>query len=78
MNKNLMILALTVLAFTVPAQTNKYLYSGSEVTVTLNPGIYTITAYGAQGAGTAIMAISTPAASERKWRANLPSPRPRP
>jgi hypothetical protein len=33
------------------AQTGDYLYSGSETTITLNPGIYDITAYGAQGGG---------------------------
>src|SRR5208282_5960632 len=31
------------------AQTGTYLYSGSETTITLNPGVYDITAYGAQG-----------------------------
>lgn len=31
------------------AQTSKYLFSGSKTTVTLSPGIYHITAYGAQG-----------------------------
>jgi hypothetical protein len=31
------------------AQTTDYLYSGSETNVTLNPGIYVITAYGAPG-----------------------------
>ena len=31
------------------AQTGDYLYSGSEQTITLNPGTYDITAYGAQG-----------------------------
>jgi hypothetical protein len=30
-------------------QTVDYLYSGSETTITLNPGLYDITAYGAQG-----------------------------
>jgi len=33
------------------AQTNKYLYSGSETNITLNPGTYIITAYGAPGGG---------------------------
>jgi hypothetical protein len=33
------------------AQTNKYLYSGSETNITLNPGTYIITAYGAAGGG---------------------------
>jgi hypothetical protein len=33
------------------AQTSDYLYSGSEQTVTLNPGVYDITAYGAKGGG---------------------------
>jgi hypothetical protein len=32
------------------AQTNKYLYSGSEANITLPPGTYIITAYGAAGA----------------------------
>jgi hypothetical protein len=31
------------------AQTNIYLYSGSETNITLNPGTYVITAYGAPG-----------------------------
>jgi hypothetical protein len=31
------------------AQTGDYLYSGSELTITLNPGTYEITAYGTQG-----------------------------
>src|ERR1022692_1141830 len=31
------------------AQTGQYLFSGSETTITLNPGLYDITAYGAQG-----------------------------
>ena len=33
------------------AQTNIYLYSGSETNITLNPGTYVITAYGAPGGG---------------------------
>jgi hypothetical protein len=33
------------------AQTNKYLFTGSETNITLPPGIYNITAYGAQGGG---------------------------
>src|ERR1700691_1933574 len=32
------------------AQTNIYLFSGSETNITLNPGTYIITAYGAPGA----------------------------
>jgi hypothetical protein len=31
------------------AQTNIYLFSGSETNITLNPGTYIITAYGARG-----------------------------
>jgi hypothetical protein len=31
------------------AQTGIYLFTGSETTITLNPGTYDITAYGAQG-----------------------------
>jgi hypothetical protein len=31
------------------AQTNRYLYTGSETNITLSPGTYKITAYGAQG-----------------------------
>ena len=31
------------------AQTGQYLFTGSETTITLNPGTYDITAYGAQG-----------------------------
>jgi Glycine rich protein len=37
----------------VSAQTNEYLYSDSVQTITLNPGIYDITAYGAQGGSSA-------------------------
>ncbi len=33
------------------AQTGDYLYNGSKQTITLNPGLYDITAYGAQGGG---------------------------
>jgi hypothetical protein len=33
------------------AQTGDYLYSGSKTTITLNLGLYAITAYGAQGGG---------------------------
>ena len=33
------------------AQPGIYLFSGSETTITLNPGTYDITAYGAQGGG---------------------------
>ncbi len=33
------------------AQTGIYLFTGSETTITLNPGTYDITAYGAQGGG---------------------------
>src|SRR5271157_5618184 len=36
------------------AQTGQYLFSGSETTITLNPGTYDITAYGAQGGTGAI------------------------
>jgi hypothetical protein len=36
-------------ALTGSAQTGDYLYSRSEQTITLNPGTYDITAYGAQG-----------------------------
>jgi hypothetical protein len=31
------------------AQTYEYLYSGSETKITLNPGTYVVTAYGAPG-----------------------------
>jgi hypothetical protein len=39
----------------VSAQTGTFLFTGSEVTITLNPGAYDITAYGAQG-GTSYLA----------------------
>ena len=41
----------TILTIRIPlvAQTNKYLYTGSETNITLPPGTYQITAYGAQG-----------------------------
>jgi hypothetical protein len=42
-------LLLGVLASSV--QASQYLFTGSETTVTLNPGLYNITAYGAQGGG---------------------------
>ncbi len=57
-NKNTCIVALTVAAMmrfgmlVCSAQTDQYLYTGSETTITLDPGIYDITAYGAQGSGT--------------------------
>lgn len=34
---------------TASAQTNQYLYSGAKTNITLSPGTYQITAYGAQG-----------------------------
>jgi hypothetical protein len=43
------VLQLSVLAGS--AQTNIYLFSGSETNITLNPGTYIITAYGAPGGG---------------------------
>ncbi len=52
--KGKFLISAAILLFTAlasPAQTNKYLYSGSNVIVTLNPGKYNITAYGAQGGG---------------------------
>jgi hypothetical protein len=36
------------------AQTNIYLYGGSETNITLGPGFYDITAYGAQGGGSSL------------------------
>ncbi len=33
------------------AQTGIYLFTGSETTITLNPGTYDIAAYGAEGGG---------------------------
>jgi hypothetical protein len=50
-NKDTCIVALTVVAamqfgmLTSFAQPGQYLFSGSETTITLNPGIYDITAY---------------------------------
>ena len=44
-------LVLLVGALAGSAQTGIYLYTGSESTITLNPGLYDITAYGAQGGG---------------------------
>lgn len=47
-----LILSLTAIAglsMVGNAQTGDYRYSGSETTITLNPGTYDITAYGAQG-----------------------------
>src|ERR1035441_4037219 len=38
------------------AQTNIYLFTGSETNITLSPGTYGITAYGAQG-GTAFYEV---------------------
>jgi hypothetical protein len=40
-----------LLATSVTAQTNIYLFSGSKTNITLNPGTYIITAYGAPGGG---------------------------
>src|SRR5208283_431618 len=40
------------------AQTGIYLFSGSETTITLNPGLYDITAYGAQGGYSTANAIA--------------------
>jgi hypothetical protein len=37
------------------AQTNLYLFSGSEANITLNPGTYIITAYGAPGANPSLI-----------------------
>ncbi|HTR41438.1 MAG TPA: immunoglobulin domain-containing protein, partial [Pseudomonadales bacterium] len=37
------------LAIRASAQTNIYLFSGAETNITLSPGLYNITAYGAQG-----------------------------
>lgn len=45
-----------ILLFGLPggfAQTGQYLFSGSETMITLNPGTYYITAYGAQGGSAA-------------------------
>jgi hypothetical protein len=42
-------LFLVFLAVRASAQTNVYLYSGAETNITLGPGYYNITAYGAQG-----------------------------
>jgi len=39
----------TIGALTVFAQPGQYLYTGSKTNITLNPGTYIITAYGAQG-----------------------------
>src|SRR5271154_6159669 len=36
------------------AQTGQYLFTGSETTITLDPGIYDIAAYGAQGGSSSI------------------------
>ena len=35
----------------IGSYTNRYLFTGSETNITLNPGAYNITAYGAQGGG---------------------------
>ena len=49
--KAICLVAATVLfgALTGSAQTGQYLFTGSETNITLNPGNYEITAYGAQG-----------------------------
>ena len=41
------------------AQTGHYLYSGSLTTITVNPGLYDITAYGAQGGGTGYYSLGS-------------------
>src|SRR5208337_3568233 len=43
------ILSPMLLALACSAQTGQYLYTGSVTNITLNPGLYAITAYGAQG-----------------------------
>jgi len=45
-----LVVALQLGMLAASAQTTKYLYTGSETDITLPPGIYTITAYGAPGA----------------------------
>ena len=42
-------LALLSGVFAASAQTGDYLYTGSEQTIILDPGLYDITAYGARG-----------------------------
>jgi hypothetical protein len=43
--------AVLLFGIAASAQTNKYLFTGSETNITLNPGTYIITAYGAGGGG---------------------------
>jgi hypothetical protein len=45
----LSVAAIAGLSMACHAQAGDYLYSGSETTITLNPGTYDIAAYGAQG-----------------------------
>jgi hypothetical protein len=41
------------------AQSGIYLYTGSMTTITMNPGIYDITAYGAQGGGSGYYSLGS-------------------
>ena len=50
------------------AQTNIYLFSGSETNITLGPGIYDITAYGAQGGGNTLFGGSGGLGAEMQGR----------
>ena len=54
------------------AQTGIYLFTGSETTITLNPGTYDITAYGAQG-GDSVGAVIRWRSRGRNGGPSLPS-----
>ena len=59
------VLLLGVLASS--AQTVRFLYTGSETNITLNPGTYNITAYGAQGGSNWVFASSLGAEMEGQF-----------
>ena len=56
------------------AQTNIYLFSGSETNITLGPGFYDITAYGAQGGGDGMPSYSGGLGAEMEGRFGFSAP----
>ena len=66
------VLRLTLLAGS--AQTGDYLFSGSEQTITLNPGLYDITVMALKAVNPpSIRTSNSAAASEPKWAPNSTS-----
>lgn len=56
------------------AQTNIYLFSGSQTNITLDPGLYEITAYGAQGGSQLLFGYSGGLGAEMKARFRFLAP----